>query len=65
MKKRRISEKRLEAKLARLLERRLEITGGDVTTFEEAGVLTNNRGLVVSLPNRQSFQITIVESSRR
>jgi len=50
--------------LARLLERRLEATGGGVTTFHEAGVLTNNRGLVVSLPNGQAFQLTIVESTR-
>ena len=64
MKKRRISEKRFETKLAQLLERRLENTGGRVTTFRDAGVLTNNRGLVVSLPGHQSFQVTIVESSR-
>ena len=64
MKKRRMSEKRFETKLAELLQRRLENTGGAVTTFKEAGVLTNNRGLVVSLPNRQTFQITIVESTR-
>ena len=64
MKKQRMSEKRFETKLARLLEQRLEKTGGGVTTFEEADVLTMNRGLVVSLPNHQSFQLTIVESSR-
>jgi len=64
MKKRRMSEKRFETKLARLLERRLENCGGSVTTFRDAGVLTNNRGLVVSLPGRQEFQITIVASSR-
>ena len=27
--------------------------------------ITKNRGLVVSLPNGQEFQITIVESTRR
>jgi hypothetical protein len=64
MKKRRMSEKRFETKLARLLERRLENCGGGVTTFRDAGVLTNNRGLVVTLPGRQSFQLTIVESTR-
>ena len=64
MKKRRMTEKRFETKLARLLERRLEPVGGGVTTFRDAGVLTNNRGLVVSLPGRQSFQLTIVESTR-
>lgn len=64
MKKQRMSEKRFETKLARLLERRLEPIGGNVTTFRDAGVLTNNRGLVVSLPGHQSFQVTIVESTR-
>ncbi len=64
MKKRRISEQRFEAKLAKLLERWLERSGGSVTTFRESGVLTNNHGLVVSLPDRTEFQITIVESTR-
>jgi hypothetical protein len=64
MKKRRMSEKRFEAKLARLLERRLDSAGGSVTTFRETGVLTNNRGLVVTLPAGQEFQLTIVESTR-
>jgi hypothetical protein len=64
MKKRHMSEKRFETKLARLLERRLEPIGGSVTTFHDAGVLTMNRGLVVSLPGHQEFQITIVDSGR-
>ncbi len=64
MKKRRMSERRFESKLAHLLERRLEQSGGSVTTFRDAGILTMNRGLVVSLPNGQEFQLTIVESSR-
>ncbi len=65
MKNKRLSEKRFEAKLARLLERRLDATGGRVTTFHDAGVSTMNRGLVISLPNGQQFQLTIVESTRR
>lgn len=64
MKNRRLSEKGFETKLARLLERVLERRGGRVGTFEEHGVLTMNRGLVVRLPNRQEFQLTIVESTR-
>jgi len=60
MKNRRVTEKRLEAKLATILDR-----WAMVTTYQEAGVLTNNRGLVVAFPNGQQFQITIVESSRR
>ena len=59
MKKRRITEKRLEEKLAERLERWAE-----VQTFRQAGVLTNNRGLVLSFPNGQQFQITVVESTR-
>ena len=64
-KKRRITEKRLETKLANLLERRLRRIGGSVNTFHEAGVLTMNRGLVISLPNGQEFQVSIIESTRR
>jgi hypothetical protein len=59
MKKRRITEKRLETKMAVLLERWAE-----VQTFCNAGVLTDNRGLVLSFPNGQTFQVTIVESTR-
>ena len=62
MKKPRISEKRFEEKLSELLERRWQRVG--VITFREAGVLTNNRGLVVTLPNGQAFQLTIVDSTR-
>lgn len=65
MKKKRMSEKGFETKLANLLDRRLGPVGGGVCTFEEAGVLTMNRGLVVSLPTHQEFQLTIVESTRR
>ena len=65
MKKRRISEQQFETKLAALLERRLEKSGGEVTTFHDAGVLTMNRGLVVTMPNGQAFQLTIIESTRR
>jgi len=60
MKKRRITEKRLETKLATILERWAE-----VQTFRQVGLLTGNRGLVAMFPNGQTFQITIVESARR
>ena len=33
-----------------------------VSTFEEAGVLTTNKGLVVRMKDRREFQITIVQS---
>ena len=34
----------------------------EVRTFEEAGVLTMNKGLVVRLPDGSKFQLTIVQS---
>ena len=33
-----------------------------VRTFEEAGVMTYNRGLVIRLPCGEEFQLTIVQS---
>ena len=33
-----------------------------VHTYEEAGVLTYNKGLVISLPDGTEFQLTIVQS---
>ena len=33
-----------------------------VQTFEEAGILTSNRGVVVRTANGSTFQITIVQS---
>ena len=33
-----------------------------VQTFEEAGLLTNNRGLVVRTRDGREFEITIVQS---
>ena len=40
-----------------------ELEGLDsIRTFEEAGVLTMNKGLVIRLKDRREFQITIVQS---
>ena len=33
----------------------------NVETFEEAGVLTNNKGLVITMADRKQFEITIIE----
>ena len=33
-----------------------------VSTFEEAGVMTYNKGLVIRLPNGTEFQVAIVQS---
>ena len=36
----------------------------EVTTYDEAGVLTRNKGLVVRLETGDEFQVTIVQSVR-
>lgn len=36
----------------------------EIKTFEEAGVMTLDKGLVVRLRNGQEFQLTITESTR-
>ena len=64
MKKQRISERGFERRLAELIKRVFEPRGGQIETFEQAGILTTNLGLVVTLPNGQEFQLTIVESTR-
>jgi len=65
-KRRRLTERRLERKLADLFERPFSRrSGGWAETFEQAGVLTDNRGVVVHVGNGQEFQLTIVESTRR
>ena len=33
-----------------------------VQTFEEAGVMTYNKGLVITLPDGSEFQLSIVQS---
>ena len=33
-----------------------------VRTFEQAGVMTYNKGLVINLPDGSEFQLTIVQS---
>ena len=34
----------------------------DVRTFEQAGVMTYDKGLVVTLPDGSEYQITIIQS---
>ena len=38
------------------------LVGCLVQTYENAGIMTYNKGLVVSLPNGSEFQLTIVQS---
>ena len=62
-KTRKMTERGLERRLANLLQSKPRVRNAG--TFEDHGVLTNNRGLVLELANGQEFQITIVESTRR
>ena len=36
--------------------------GARVRTFENAGIMTYNKGLVIQLPDGSEFQLTIVQS---
>ena len=53
-----------EAELEIYLSDLLSGAGFDCSTFSESGMLTRNKGLVISRGDRQ-FQLTIVESTRR
>jgi hypothetical protein len=65
-KRRRLTERSLERKLVNLFDRIFsERSGGWAESFEDAGVMTGNRGVVISVGTGQEFQLTIVESKRR
>jgi len=58
-----MNEHEMEDLLANLLQNEDEAPEvRRVTTFEEAGILTYNRGLVVRTEDGSEFQITIVRS---
>lgn len=38
------------------------VTVNDVQTFRQAGVLTNNKGLVLTMSDGTEFQLTLVQS---
>ena len=64
--RRRLNERRLETKLVNLFDTLFSRrSGGWAESFEDAGVLTGNRGVVISVGTGQEFQLTIVESKRR
>jgi len=44
-------------------EGRAELAGHDTETYQNAGILTNDAGLVLRLEDGTTFQITIVQSS--
>ena len=62
-KTKRLSEAGLVRRLMATLEAKSAVRS--VRTFDEAGLLTSNKGLVVRLNNGQEFQLTVVESTRR
>jgi len=65
-KRRRLNARRLERKLVDLFDGVFsKRSGGWAETFEQAGVLTDNRGIVLYVGNGQEFQLTIVDSTRR
>ena len=67
-----MSEQEFESALRELIEERFYEVDDDrrprkrafVTTFEESALLTRNRGLVVTLADGSSFQLTIIERSK-
>lgn len=68
-KKRRWYERRMESFLVRIFERMIygkwsKSDSGrcNVRTFEEAMILTSNKGVVITTPDGSEFQITIVQS---
>ena len=60
-----LNDSRTEVGLETTLQSLLEtLTEQGVATFRDAGILTHNRGLVLTLANGAEFQLTIVQSSR-
>lgn len=53
-----MSEKEMAMMLSDVLSEDDEIN--DVRTFEDAGVLTRDAGLIINLPDGSEFQVTIV-----
>ncbi len=57
-----VSEKQFQTMLQGLLLGAEQIDCKSVYTFREAAILTDNKGLVVTLQDGSKFQITIVGS---
>lgn len=64
-----MTEKEMEDYLAEAIDLRNDDHDHDldrnirILTYEEAGVLTTNRGLVLRTPEGDEFQVTIVRSA--
>lgn len=61
-KKWKMTERRFEAGLMNVLARCSKVSRTE--TFANAGILTNNKGLVVRMADGTKFQLTIVEDRR-
>jgi hypothetical protein len=59
-----LDDRDMESMLSEILEcaETEDLEGCRVSTFDEAGLLTGNRGLVVRLADGEEFQLTIVQS---
>lgn len=56
-----INEYELQEMLVELLKNEFDELDIDVNTFEDVGMLTTDKGIVLNIGNRE-FQITIVRS---
>lgn len=55
-----MSEKEMAMALSEALYENEELEINNVRTFEDAGVLTRDAGLIINLPDGSEFQVTIV-----
>lgn len=60
-----MNEKKLENKLIRLLQPKNGVR--EVCSFEDAGILTRNRGIILTFVDGSQYQIEVLQSrgSRR
>lgn len=57
-----MNEKQIQDKVQQAVEYWMEEDLQSVETFEEAGVLTGNKGLVLRMADGSEFQVTLVQS---
>jgi len=61
--RKRMTEQRLERRLVEMFRR--ASTVASARTFEEEGILTLNKGVVVEFLDGSEFQVQVVDSTRR